>query len=376
MDYSKLLDWSPPLSGYAALSGGVNAWGLGGMGVVRRGGFGSGGSNGGSGVLSPYTGQIATRSSVPVATNGTNKQMMSRSRHLCQQAVTSLQILVPNFYVTTAGVETALGATSTVTASIEYPAGTFTQVLFSASSSGTVPDGGMLLSDAVAVTIPRGVYFFVRMYITNTAGIYFGNHGIIDFGNGEGFNYGVSGIVDQTLGGTVINKDSIDCVYPLAIIGITNRASVAIIGDSRGYGQNDTNSDSTGDRGEIARSVGPNYAYINLSVPGDKAQTWIANSTQRRLVAAYCNRYPVQLGINDLTASRTSAQLITDFATIFGLLGGKKYPVTIPPKSTSSDSWATTANQTVDAASNVNRISFNGSVRSGLSWGYSVFRGR
>lgn len=49
MNYSKLLEWSRPLSAYEALSGGVNAWGLGGMGSPRRGGFGGGGSTGSTG---------------------------------------------------------------------------------------------------------------------------------------------------------------------------------------------------------------------------------------------------------------------------------------------------------------------------------------
>lgn len=49
MNYSKLMKWSRPLSAYAALSGGVNAFGLGGLGATRRGGFGSLGGLGSSG---------------------------------------------------------------------------------------------------------------------------------------------------------------------------------------------------------------------------------------------------------------------------------------------------------------------------------------
>src|SRR4051794_1294507 len=47
MNYSKLMESSRQFSAYEELSGGVNAWGLGGLGVVRRGGFGSGGALGG-----------------------------------------------------------------------------------------------------------------------------------------------------------------------------------------------------------------------------------------------------------------------------------------------------------------------------------------
>jgi hypothetical protein len=317
-----------------------------------------------------YLGQIATRSFVPNNFVSTNKQSMSRSRHLCQQAVTSLQIVVSNFYVPETGgnlgVEMAPGSTATVTASIEYPAGTFTQVTFGGSASGTVPDGGVLFSDFVSVTIPQGATFYVRQYITTAAGMVYSDNGSIDYTNGDGFKFGASGIADQTMGGTVTHNDNFNGFFPLAILGTTNRASVAIIGDSRAYGYQDIYSDTSGDRGELARSIGPSLAYMSLTTPSDKAALWVASHTNRLQIAKYCSHAVIQLGINDISGGRTASQLIADYATIAGLIGKPIFCCTLAPRSNSTDSWQTVANQTA-FAQEAQRSSFNTSVRAGLS---------
>jgi hypothetical protein len=88
-----------------------------------------------------YTGQLATRSFVPQINSTSNKQMMSRSRHISRTTITSLAIVVANWYVSHSTlIEVANGGPATITASVEYPAGTFTQIKFGGSASGTLPD--------------------------------------------------------------------------------------------------------------------------------------------------------------------------------------------------------------------------------------------
>lgn len=328
------------------------------------------------GRVKSYLGQIATRSFVPNNFISTQKQSMTRSRHLCQQSVTSLQIVAANFYVpengASLGVESAPGSTATITASIEYPVGTFTQLTFGGNASGTIPDGGILFSDFASVTIPSGASFYVRQYITTAAGMVYVDNGAIDYTNGDGFHFGPSGISDQTLGGTVTHNDNVNGFFPLAILGRTTRPSCAIIGDSRAYGYLDFYSDTSGDKGEIARSIGPSLAYINLAVPSDKATLWVASHANRLQVAKLCSHSIIQLGINDLSGARTSAQLISDVTAIAGLIGKPAFFCTVAPRSTSTDLWATLANQTAFSGE-AQRAAYNAAVRAGLSGAAGYF---
>ena len=113
---------------------------------------------------------------------------MGRSYHVAMDNISSLQLVL-------------IGeANASDTASIEYPAGTFTQVKFGGSATGTVPSGGILTSDSVSVTIPKGATFYVRRYhvAPTNVGIYTGG---IDIPGGDALHYGASGIADQTMGG-------------------------------------------------------------------------------------------------------------------------------------------------------------------------------
>ncbi len=197
----------------------------------------------GGGVAPPsYLGLVATKTYV--ATNGPGAlQSQSRTRHRAADTISSLQIVWGNWYVTqTTCVETAGGSTASITASIEYPVGTFTPVKFNGSTGAAVISGSNVVSDTVAVSIPKGAFFFVRMHFSTSGGTIstqtrpasapFGQ--IADLANGEAVTYGTS-VVDQTMGGTVVDSAGDGTVWtgPLAIIGATRLPSVYILGDSR-----------------------------------------------------------------------------------------------------------------------------------------------
>jgi lysophospholipase L1-like esterase len=327
------------------------------LGTERRGSGSSG--------RAPYTGLVATRSYVPTTFNSGNKQVMTRTRHQSRVAITSLQIGIPGWYANGSG-DAGLGGTATVTASIEYPAGTFTQVKFSASTSGTVPNGGTLVSDAVTVSIPNSTDFFVRIFWQSATGILFGNSLELDANNGEAMTYAASGLTDQTMGGTVVASGSGFCFYPCAIIGTTNKPSFMLVGDSIVQGQGDSiGTGEAPDQGTLARGVGPSYAYINAGVPGAQSTDMSTGAaTQRTALLTYCTHLICGYGVNDLDASVTPAALVTRLQAIWALKSGAAYQATITPHTTSTDSWATVGNQTVGVG-NTNRISFNGLVRSG-----------
>lgn len=305
---------------------------------------------------SAYIGQVATHCFLPTSFSAPNKQAMSRTRHVAQSPICGAQLAFANFQ----GAEIATGAAATITASIEYPAGTFTQVKFGGSTSGSIADGSFIISDPVAVLIPEGAAFFVRAYYTNTAGIVY-TATAHNTALGEAMTYGASGVVDQTMGGTVTATVGGLGFGPIAILGLTVKPSILIVGDSRGAGQNDSTSGSTSDVGEIARSL-TGLAYMNLAVPGDKAQTFLTTS-KRAIFGSFASHVICEYGINDLNASRTAAQLLADIQVIRALFPNKKfYQSTVAPYSSSTDAWATTVNQT-PGASNAQRIVFNNAVR-------------
>lgn len=329
-------------------------------------------------VPSIYIGQVATKTWVPIATSAGNKQFMSRSPHIARDNIQRLQIVLPNWYWDRAAAkdEKGSGGNTTYTASIEYPVGVFTQIKFSGLAAGVAASGNNLVSDWCDVSIPNGAWFFVRVWCNAIAGIVF--HGgftagalgvsICDTANGQRLTYGASGVVDQTMGGTVVDTGTGNkpCFTPLAIIAETRKPSIFLMGDSINYGTGDT-FDETGDLGILARAIGPALPYINAGCHGDTAQTARSNYAKRSALIQYCSHVVCELGFNDLSASagnRTAAQLQADLAVMYAFAGGKPISqTTITPRSTSTDNWATPGLQTIDA-NNAQKTLFNTWVRS------------
>jgi hypothetical protein len=287
--------------------------------------------------------------------------MMTRTGHISRASITSLQVIWPGLVTP----ESTVAGTHTLTASIEYPAGTFTQVKFSGVASGTVPAGGQLMSDAVTVTIPDGSTFWVRSYwVSDTQILYADN--VLTTVFGDGCEFGASGITDKTMSGTVALSLNVGYM-PIAIIGTTTKPSLLLLGDSICMGYADSfNGTDPGDKGILARSIGPSFGYINAGCIGELAQGYVTTNAKRTALATYCTHIVTQYGINDLVNSRTAAQLKTDMQSIIALTAKPTYVATLTPKSGSTDTWATTGNQTADATVTAPRVTYNASVRTGL----------
>jgi hypothetical protein len=311
--------------------------------------------------ITAYIGVVATKGLLNIYLSSPNKQIMTRSIHLAQDNISSLQLVFHNFNIVGSPLaEAGLGSTTAITASIEYPTGTFTQVKFSGTATGTIPDGGILVSDSVAANIPIGTYFNVRDWLSNGAGILY-RSGLN--GPGEVAAFAPSGVPDMTMGGTITSSGGQVGYFPAAIVGLTQRPSVYLLGDSRVFGQNDPPNDATGDAGELARSIGPSFGYINDGLPSDKITSFLASHTNRRALAAYTSDIISELGINDLLGSVTASTTLSNLQSLWALFPGKKiFQTTLPPITTSTDSWATLVNQTV-ASWNSQRTSLNNAIR-------------
>ena len=311
-----------------------------------------------------YERQVATRSFPPGGVDNTTAQAMSRTGHFARSAITSLKIASANFDI--GGVN--IGGSAAVTASVEYPQGTCTQIKFTGSSSVTIANNSYAISDYVSVIIPSGAQFWVRQFYQNA-------HGTISVANhndnahmGDALNTAASGLSDQTISCDAVSNVVSASIYPpVAIIARTSQPSVCVIGDSIAYGTGDSYSNSSGDLGAIDRSIGATYGYIDSSFPGDTAQHF-AGDPQPAVIslAAYCSQVIDEYGHNDIYVSGDNLATLEGFqTTIYGLFTGGQIvgQTTLSPTTTSTDTWATTANQSI-VTGNTTRVSFNDALRS------------
>lgn len=312
----------------------------------------------------PYLGQVATRAAIPDQHFSGDNEQQTRSKHFARVNITSLQIAAANWWVTGGSPEQGQITPTSITASVEYPVGTITRILFNGQVTGSILNLTSLVSDPVAVVIPEGAAFYIRMHEANANGIVFNQINLGYSGTGDGWAAGVT-TPDLTGGGDVAAATSFDA-FPVAIIAQTVKTAVCLVGDSRVVGFQDTE-DATGDVGEFARGVGPSYGYISIASTGDSAEAAAASFTNRLALVAYCSHVLLEYGINDIVAGASAAAtaaanntLIADFASI-GLQ--RVWIATLPTETTSSD-WSTYAGQTIIAHNDV-RVTYNTGIRNG-----------
>ncbi len=286
------------------------------------------------------------------------QQMMSRTKHFAYEDIDAFSLIFGNWHASP--VEADGGATLTLTASVEYPVGVFTQVRFSGSASGTISPGSNRASDTVSLEIPEGAEFWVRTYATCSAGVV---HTYNVSGNDQSANsnahqsrFGASGVSDVTMGGTITSmSQSTGLAYgPMAIVGATTKPSVVIYGDSIALGHGDQ-ADGDVHIGSIARSLGETYPCLIVARGGEKLDEFLSGNAKRRALAQYCTHVVCAYGNNDIFSGGASAQALSDGLDEFaGLFPDRVvYTITITPRSTSTDNWATEGNQTPAAADNV-----------------------
>lgn len=298
---------------------------------------------------------IATRARACTSNAATNRQCNSRSFHVANDTISALKIAYANFQLTSAiSTEQAQGSVCTLTASVEYPSGTFTQILFGGVASKAVADGDLIFSDSCTIAIPNGATFWIRMFRVTTAG----GMQYCSWRNSAGgdlMNTAPSGLSDLSMGGTITSSGNFS-VPPFAILGQTAKSALLLIGDSKTHGFNDTAENASaatpGLRGEIAKSLPASYPFVNLASGGSRANLWATQWTKRALMLPYASDYYISLGHNDLFVSADSAATIQSnlgliTAAIIAANAAAKIKIaTQSHKAGSTDAFATLANQT------------------------------
>lgn len=313
------------------------------------------------GVKTFSTRNVAQRGRQCEAKSGSNIQMSGCAKLIFPFAQKSVSLRFPTYYVPSTGVETNAGGTTTLRASVKSPSGVFTRLTFSGSDSITVTDGAMITADPIDVV--AGTYEVWTWRNCTGKIIYYTNS---QFLTGEGSNFGAT-VTDLTDAGGTINANGI--IYgPIDALANSNVPSVLLFGSSSTAGVQDT---STGDGhyGILARCVGSaGLPYTLASAPSTLLSQFAGSYSNRVALGAYHQHVVMAYGNNDIfLGSRTAAQLLADTITavsLYSAQGCKCWPTTLGPQSTSTDSFATTANQTT-AAQNSVRVTYNDYVRAG-----------
>lgn len=321
---------------------------------------------------------VNTRGEVDVATGSLttsgNRKHLFRSRHyIGDKDVTADLILSYGSFSVSGSGETA-GPAYDVKADIEID-GTCVAVTFGGSATGAVSSGAvdyqsdpLQPSDFGLEAFAAGSEFWVkteRLYAEGVTPTYYSTTVLNPSITGENAMRGAStatsqigtpGVIVTTGGWSQLGSIS---GGPMAVLGRPTQRMFAmgIIGASIEMGLNDNKGDGVNGAGGYARRGladvdGAKVARLNLAASGESVETFLTSNTRRLAMLQYVNHTLNGYGGNDFsngtaTGSET-ADRMAQVDTAAKAEGVKKVGrVRMTPKSNSTDSFATTENQTV-----------------------------
>lgn len=333
----------------------------------------------GSGVM-PLSVQ-ATHGFIPSATRvaSAGNLVCAETRRISKTGrapLSELRLVFSGFWIANGtGVETVPGNTQSLQAAIELPGAPtqVVQVTFGGSNTGTIPDGvAEYLSDPIypgqfgLTQFPANTTFWYRERRVVTSGqIHTKGQSSQETGEGTYYSDGLAasqlvatGVMTLPAGGANASCEFGPSAFLGRSIGVPD-VSCVIIGDSLFDGTNDNQIGGIGNGGGgyVMRGLysvaGRTVPSIKMACGGTQAQYFAAGFLRRRAFLKYVTHALCNYGTNDaVTGSRTAAQVLADLRVIWGVLKGGDsnirhvVEVGIIPRTTSTDSFATVANQT------------------------------
>lgn len=332
---------------------------------------------------------VSDRNYVPNNRSATIKQMMCFTEHKMMSTVLGgFKVGYANWYVqhpdsaqaTTfpATLETNNTQSVSIKVALEYPSGTFTELTFSGSTTGTIAAGATLFSDDIPVIPKKGDLYRFHIHMSGAAaGIC---HHFTNFWIGsshianDSTHSSTTTTTDYHLGGDPSPSPNASFIAPIAIVGITIDPAVGIIGDSIGLGLTQVASAANyhGAIGLIGASVAKaGIAHANYACSGECGSVFKNNGAKRAaLINTYADRVIGNYAGNDYDAGLNSAaallSMVQDVGAMFTI---PKMWTPVGPYATSGTSnWTSEATQAIgDATWQGIRVTYNAAVRSGMA---------
>lgn len=263
--------------------------------------------------------------------------------------------------------EADFGVSYTVTAAIEYPAGTFTPVYTAAGSRSlsVVPGRTFQSFEPCPILIPAGARFWIKTFASWTPGNFHLSAKCASFVAGDGTARG-TGLPDNTLVAGTPTTTSIAGFGPTVYgrLGSTT-AVLGIIGDSICQTAAEAGDPVTGYQ-FLQRAM---LGVIPVLNSGRNSDTLVAAAGRNDgRSAAFRDRIThlwMALGRNDMSNGSESLvrTLYQNIINPYLARGIRVVGNTITPYTTSTDGWITAANQTIVTNREACRIDFNNWLR-------------
>ncbi|MHC2481544.1 hypothetical protein [Rhizobium leguminosarum] len=339
----------------------------------------TGQSGGGGGGPAPQTTEMiaANRTIWPTQTASVATNQGYAKEHWAspEGAISALVLTYVGWYIN--GTFTITDAsTGSIKAFIEYPANTFTPVLFSGSTTGSIPAAGIVSSDPVAaLSIPAGTRFWVHtIRVSGSAG----NMALSEIPANAS---ALSGITDTSYtysgsgnpparGAADASNVHLDPAVITGTIAAANASGFVITGDSIAFGQGNIGAvGAKGGSGFIGQGLDKRYPYTKWAKGGMTGVQLAALAANARIIAlrdaCKCTDVISEWGGGDLRDGWTVPQITTGYQTVYSLFPGKRIgQTTVIPRTDSSDGWATVANQTAKTDGNwADEIPLNTAIR-------------
>lgn len=333
---------------------------------------------------------VANRLQNPAAIGGSipNLQTFQRA-HWSHSAGAISNLKLTNLYWSTStGGMTPTNPTGNPTNTwkqwIEYPVGVFTPVLFGGADTCVMSSSAkQVTSDAVNITIPANTEFWVHTMNAGAAAVMCviqlpataATLGVRDCSYAAASATAPAHQAAGSAGSSFIGPACIT-----GDVAASGAQAVLLGGDSLVFGQGDiTSAGSRGSSGFMPRRLDViGASYIKLCSSGstaDQAATQFNSGNADHIaflnvIRPATTRAVCEWGINDVQQGRTQAQLQASHTIIHTVFGNGGRPVsqtTLTPRASSTDSYATVANQAQRTDGNMaNWAAINTGIR-GLS---------
>lgn len=297
---------------------------------------------------------VANRNQISTVTAVVPDLHTSRRSHYAspQGAISNLKFVDCGFYIDASFAIANAPASYTIKRYLEYPAGVFTQVTWSAATSVSI-SGAHVVSDPVAVTIPAGAKFWERTVHISGANRTIPMIELPDFSAtiGADDTYALS---DMGNSGTP-SGSATNFLGSVAIIGTVakgNARAFVVAGDSITWGLGDVTSvGMKGASGWFARGLDPLFPWMKVARSSVRTEHVLAYGAPvtNLLASVGFTDFVTALGTNDLWQGINHAATVisNQQAIAASWASGKRfYMPTLPPWTSSTDTWVTTVNQT------------------------------